>query len=82
MRTWAQQNPEKKRGDAPQSPRPAAAAVAVSAGSSEPREKADRQDAVLSGLAGGDFGGDFWTALGGSDERFPSRSAAGAAGQT
>lgn len=83
MRTWAQQHPEKKRGDAPQSPRSATtAAVAVSAGSSDPGQKQDRQDAVLPGHAGGEVGGDFWTALGGSNERFPSRSAAGAAGQT
>lgn len=83
MRTWAQQHPEKKRGDAPQSPRSATtAAVAVSAGSSDPGQKQDRQDAVLPGHAGGEVGGDFWKALRGSNERFPSRSAAGAAGQT
>lgn len=78
-----------ERRDAAKDPRPAAAAapgsaaaVGVSAGSSEPGEKEGRQDAVLPGPAGGDFGADVRTALGGSDERFPSRSAAGAAGQT
>lgn len=39
------------------------------------------QNPALSGPAGGDFGADVRAALGGSDERLPPRSAAGAPGQ-
>lgn len=71
--------------DAASDPRPAAVAPGCAAprlvGRGEPGSKEGRQDPVLPGSAGGDPGADVRAPLGGRDERFSSRPAAGAAGQ-
>lgn len=73
--------------DAAPDPRPAAAAPGGAAaaglvGRGQPGAEEGHQEAVLPGPAGGDPGADVRAALRGSDERFPPRAAAGAAGQT
>ncbi len=72
--------------DAASDPRPAAAAPGgAAAGRARrrgPGTKEGHQDPVLPGPAGGGPGADVRAALGGSNERFPPRPAAGAAGQT
>lgn len=62
-------------------PRPAAAAPGGAAGC-EPGPEEGHQGPILSGSSGGDSGADVRTAVRGSDERFPPRPAAEAAGQT
>lgn len=73
--------------DASADPRPAAAApgraaAAGLAGRGSSGTEEGQQGSGLPGPAGGDPGADVRASLGGSDERFPSRPAAGAAGQT
>lgn len=73
--------------DAASQPRPSASAApgcaaAGLAGRGGTGTEEGHQDPVLPGPAGGDPGADVRAPLGGSDERFPPRPAAGAARQT
>uniref|UniRef100_A0AAQ4PFL8 Interleukin 17D n=1 Tax=Gasterosteus aculeatus aculeatus TaxID=481459 RepID=A0AAQ4PFL8_GASAC len=66
----------------PRLPAAAAAAAARRGVRGAPRAEEGAPRPRLPGPAGGDPGADVRAALGGSDERVPSRAAAGAAGQT
>lgn len=73
------------RDAAPHPPPPPAAPGCTAAwlgGRGGSRTEEGRQDAVLSGPAGGDPGADVRAPVGGSHERLPPRLAAGAARQT